>query len=273
MRLAFCFLSNNVSKFFKMDTTFHYSLQNILSTCVSSFTKNVLFNPPMQYCDHWYGWNVKYKIYHFRSVIDMFWMRQDSFDMAGHADLIYIGDDDMEFLTGSTAVINQCCAYMQDNPDCGAIYLGGNFGGEGYFHKDEIYVANRGALGTNRGILVRNRPELLNNKFHALGAMFDCAVGFSAMLDGYYIARRLHVPIEHHTKSILTEDHKDKFYNLDYIRTHGIRSKIIKEIGEWKERSEWPEEIFRMYRQASWRKGFSPKYHQDGSIINVSADL
>lgn len=266
MRLAFCFLSNNVKNFCKLDESLHYDVHDVSYSCVSSFTKNVLFNPPMQYCDRWDDWNVKYKTYKFRTPIDMFWMRQDSLDMAGHAELIYIGDDDMIFQKGSTAVINQCCVYMRDNPDCGAIYLGGNFGGEGAFHKDEIYIVNKGELGTNRGILVRNRPIVLDNRFHALGAIFDCIVGFTCLLDGLYIARRLHVPIEHNTTNTLEKDHQNLFYDLNYIQSYGIRGKVIELIGPWTDRKEWPKDIFGFYRREAMRKGYAPRYDILGGV-------
>jgi hypothetical protein len=266
MRLAFCFLSNNVRNFHKLYESFHYNVHDVSYSCVDSITKNVLFNPPMLYCDRWSDWNVKWKSYNFRTPIDMFWMRQDSLDMAGHADLIYIGDDDMIFQKGSTAVINQCCVYMRDNPDCGAIYLGGNFGGEGDKHKDEIYIANTGALGTNRGILVRNRPCVLDDKFHALGAIFDAIVGFTCLLDGLYIARRLHVPIEHDTKNVLKKDHTNLFYNSSYVQEHGMMGKVNKLIGEWKDYNKWPADIFGFYRREAMRKGYAPRYDVLGGM-------
>jgi hypothetical protein len=266
MRLSFCFLSNNIQNFQNMDQSFHFSLND--NSCISSFTKNVLFNPPIaRYC-YIPNWNYKWKIYHSYPTIDMFWMRQDSLYMAENADIIYIGDDDMEFKEGSTEVINQCCAYMQDNQDCGAIYLGGNFGGEGDFHKDEIYIANKGELGTNRGILVRNKPVILDNRFHALGAIFDCIVGFTCMMQGMYVARRLHVPIEHFTTNILKENHEQLFYDLNYINKLGIRNKVNEVIGEWTDRKGWPPSIFTQYRQAAMKSGYYPKYDIYGNITN-----
>jgi hypothetical protein len=220
----------------------------------------------MQYCDCWDRWNVKYKTYNFRDAIDMFTMRQDSFNMAKNSDLIFIGDDDFTFKQGSTEVINQCCWYMTRYPTCGAIYLGGNFGGEGDYRKNEIYIANKGHLGTNRGIIVRKRKIILDNRLHALGANFDAVVGFTCLMQGMYVARRLHVPIEHHTTQIMKEDHPNINYNLGYLRTHGIMSKVNKVIGEWKDHAVWPKNIFKLYRQAAMRNGRVFKYDVDGNI-------
>jgi hypothetical protein len=268
MRLAFCFLSNNIENFFYLHGSFHYDLNDVSYSCVSSFTKNVLFNPPIMHINYLEDWNINYKYYRFRTAIDMFQMRQDSFDMARNSDIIYIGDDDMKFRAGSTAVINQCCVYMKDNLDCGAIYLGGNFGGEGDFHKDEIYITNKGHLGTNRGILVRNRKDkLLDNRLHALGANFDAIIGFTCLMQGYYVARRLHVPIEHYTTKIMKKDHHDINYDLGFLRRHGIMSKVNEHIGKWEDHAIWPENIFKLYRNASMRKGWIPKYTPEGDVI------
>lgn len=251
----------------KLDLSFQYHVNDVSRSVVSSFTKNVLFNPPIPYYDRWDRWNVKWKTYNFRLHIDMFWMREDSLRMAEDADLIYIGDDDMEFKEGSTSAINQCCNYMQENPDCGAIYLGGNFGGEGDHHKDEIYITNKGHLGTNRGILVRNRDEeLLNRRLHAPGANFDAVIGFTALLQGYYIARRLHVPIEHHTDNVMKEDHVDPFYDINYMKRYGIMARVNEVIGDWNDHAVWPENIFTFYRQAVMRNGWLPKYDVQGNI-------
>jgi len=173
-----------------MEKSFHYSLHDVSYSDVDSFTRNILVNPPFPYMFHLPGWNCEYKTYNFRDAIDMFMMRQDSFKMARNSDIIFIGDDDFEFMHGSTAVINQCCLHMTENLDCGAIYLGGNFGGEGDHHKNEIYITNKGHLGTNRGILVRNRKGMMDNRLHALGANFDSVIGFTCLLQGYYVARR-----------------------------------------------------------------------------------
>jgi hypothetical protein len=264
MRLSFCFLSNRKVTFENLINNFHFEAD----VHVQSWTKNILLNPPIS--PHTYApyWNIKYKEYNSFPVADMFWMRQDSIDMAGHADLIYIGDDDMEFKDKSSEAINECCAYMEENIDCGAIYLGGNFGGEGDSHGNEIYIANKGALGTNRGILVRNRPVVMDNCFHALGAMFDCAVGFTCLIQGYYIARRLHVPIEHHTKTMLEYGHPNLFYDLKYINTYGIRAKMMEVIGgEWTDRQAWPKNIFSIYRQAAMVAGRELVYDIDGNIM------
>jgi hypothetical protein len=268
MRLAFCCLSNNIQNFLQMTKSFHYDLHDVSYSNVDSFTRNVLFNPPIPYLFHKDGWNCEYKTYNFRSAIDMFTMRQDSFKMAKNADLIFIMDDDFEFKKGSTAVINQSCLHMTENPDCGAIYHGGNFGGEGALHGDEIYITNKGHLGTNRGIIVRNRKEdLLDNRLHALGANFDAVIGFTCLLQGYYVARRLHVPIEHHTKNVMRENHPNKFYSLDYLRNYGIMSKVNKVIGRWNDHAVWPDNIFVHYRQGAMRNSRMLWYTVEGDII------
>jgi len=268
-RLAFCFLSNNYSNFTNMKKTFNYNLHHSSNNNVDSFTCNVLFNPPV-YNTHYYDetvWNVEFKKYNHGKVIDMFAMRQDSIAMAGHSEFIFIGDDDLEFRTGATETINQCVDYMVKREDCGAIYLGGNFGGEGDKHGTEIYITNHGHLGTNRGILVRNRPIVLDNDLHAPGANFDFAVGFTALVQGYYIARRLHTPIDHHTKNVISLDNPNVFYNLQFLQEKGIMSKVNKYIGEWVDHSVWPDEIFTKYNFSAYRKDFKPAYSCEGKIL------
>jgi hypothetical protein len=267
MRLAFCFLSNNIEKISALDKNFHYNINHISNDVVVSYTKNLLTNPPVPEYFYPLKWNTQWRTYYTDQVADMFSLRQDSLAMAGNADVIFIGDDDFEFKEGSTKVINQCCHYMEDNRDCGAIYLGGNFGGEGNKHGDEIYIANSGHLSTNRGILVRNRPNIMDNRLHALGANFDFVIGFTCLMHGLYIARRLHVPIEHHTSNIIKKDHKNLFYDLDYLRTKGIMSKVNKVIGKWEDHSIWPENIFREYRQMSMVCGMIPRYDIYGNIL------
>ena len=267
MRLAFCFLSNNVQNFLQMIKSFHYDIHDATYSDVDSFTRNVLFNPPVPYMMHKEGWNCEYKTYNFRSAIDMFTMRQDSFKLGKNADILFIGDDDFEFKKGSTGVINQCCVHMTENPDCGAIYLGGNFGGEGEHHGNEIYISNKGHLGTNRGILVRNRKVILDNSLHALGANFDAVIGFTCLLQGYYVARRLHVPIEHHTTKVMKHDHPDINYDLGYLRRCGIMSKVNEVIGKWEDHAVWPENIFKYYRQSAMRRGVKFYYDVEGNII------
>jgi hypothetical protein len=251
-----------------MDKSFHYDLVCGGNQCVGSFTRNVLFNPPIpKSLTYLYKkWNIKWKTYESDDRVDFFSLRQDSYDMAPHADIIFHGDDDLEFQVGSTAAINQCCFYMANHPDCGAIYLGGNFGGEGDRHETDIYIDNKGHLGTNRGILIRNRKNILDNRLHALGCNADFLVGFTALLQGYYVARRLHVPIEHHTTKILSEDHPDPNYDLKIIKQRGIMDKVNTVIGKWEDHSVWPENIFKEYKQNAMRKGFAPKYDSYGNI-------
>jgi hypothetical protein len=265
MRLAFCFLSNREDGIRNLNLNFQYDI-NAFPDIIDSFSKNILINPPIQYDAYISGWNTEWIEYHSAPTIDMFSLRQDSLAMARNADIIYIGDDDMAFKEGSSEVINECCSYMQDNPDCGAIYLGGNFGGEGALHKDEIYITNKGHVGTNRGILARNRDEILDNRLHALGANFDAVVAFTCLLDGLYVARKLHVPIQHYTTNIMKEGHKDIFYDLNYLRTKGIMARVNEVIGKWEDHAIWPENIFKYYRQAAMIAGYIPKYYEDGEI-------
>jgi hypothetical protein len=268
MRLAFCFISNTddglreLIKYFKYDCA-------LPPYVVDSYSKNILINPPLAPdCFIGHDWNVEWRAYISFPVLDMFSLRQDSFKMARNADIIYIGDDDMHFeYQKSSFVINECCEYMMLNQDCGAIYLGGNFGGEGDTHGNEIYITNKGHLGTNRGILVRNREQILLNRLHALGANFDAVVGFTCLLQGMYVARRLHVPIKHFTTNVMEEGHPNKFYDLEYLRTQGIMSKVNQVIGKWEDHAVWPENIFTMYRQAAFVRGFVPKYDIEGNIL------
>jgi hypothetical protein len=265
MRLAFCFLSNNQEKFINMATSLCYSPTEYSN--VYSYTLNVLLNEPFPRNYQNKEWNIKYMQIFSKDVLDMFSYRQASLEMAGNADIIFIGDDDFEFTHKSYNVIDDCVTFMWDNPDCGAIYLGGNFGGEGALHGDEIYIANKGHLGTNRGIIVRNRKQdLLDNRLHALGANFDAVIGFTCLLQGYYVARKQHVPIEHHTKNVMREGHENKFYDLNYLRKYGIMRKVNEVIGFWDDHAVWPVEIFAHYRQAAMVNGRMLFYDIDGSF-------
>jgi hypothetical protein len=267
MRLAFCFISNNDDSLRELIKYFHYEM-NIPPYVIDSYSLNLLTNPPLQ-SDMYFNadWNIRWKVYISHPTIDMFSLRQDSFEMAGNAEIIFVGDDDMRINYESSQTINECCQYMLEHPDCGAIYLGGNFGGEGDHHGDEIYITNKGHLSTNRGILVRNRPNILDNRLHALGANFDFALGFSYLIQGYYIARRLHVPIDHLTNNIMRENHPNMFYDLTFLKSRGIMSKVNKLIGSWTDHSVWPEGIFAQYRQMAMVRGFTHKYDIDGNIF------
>jgi hypothetical protein len=250
-----------------MDNRLMYDIHHPSNSCVDLFTKNVLFNN-VEYCDCWGYWNVECKYYHHGSVIDMFTIKQDSLAMARNFELIYIGDDDFSFQEGSTEVINQCCAYMQDHLNCGAIYLGGNFGGEGDLHGNEIYITNKGHLGTNRGILVRNRYMVLDKRLHAPGANEDFVIGFTCLLQGYYIARRLHVPIGHsRERNHMSEDNLNMTYNLNFLRNCGIMSKVNKLIGQWDDHNIWPKNIFHYYSSMARDRNFIPVYSDTGEII------
>ena len=268
MRLAFCFISNNVNRFHKFSENFNYNIVDPSNTCIDSYSKYVLFNPPMPFCNRWDDWNVGWLNYTPRGAIDYFSLRQASLDMAKNSEIIYIGDDDFIFQEGSTKVINQCIAYMQEYRDCGAIYLGKNFGKAGKNHGEGIYISNSGHLGTNRGILLRNRSEdLLDNRLHALGANEDFVIGFTCLLQGYYIARRLHVPIDHsRERNNLEEDNPNINYNLQYLRSKGIMSKINEHIGEWHDHNFWPKNIFKIYNHSARDKGWQPKYSTHGEI-------
>jgi hypothetical protein len=273
MRLAFCFISNKKDNLLKLMAHFHYFITK--NSCIDSFTKNVLINPPIQkdfpqqlFLGH--DWNFKWKSYHMSSYIDFFWLRQDAISMADNADFIFLGDDDMVFREGSSEAIDECCLHMKEHPDCGAIYLSDKFGNEYKTHDKEIYIINSGHISINRGILVRNREIAMDNRLHAVGACDDWAVGFTAMMQGYYLARKLYVPIEH---PVVTRIGKmgDKGVNIgsdiDFLKTEGIFSKIDEVIGPIEDPGIWPKNIFRLYRQAAMLKGFVPKYDADGEMI------
>jgi hypothetical protein len=266
MRLAFCFLSNHEDGLRNLIKNFEYDM-NAPPYIIESYSKNILVNPPLQPDIYIHEWNVEWRRYESSPTIDMFSMRQDSLAMARNADVIYIGDDDMRFEEGSSEVINECCQYMDEHQDCGAIYLCGTLGGLGTQYGEEIVVANDRHLSLNRGILVRNRSEILDNRLHALGANFEFIVGFTCLLDGLYVARRFHVPIQHLTKNIMKEGHENLFYDLDFIRNRGIVNRVNDVIGKWNEHVIWPENLFRLYRQEAMKKGFLPMYHADGEII------
>jgi hypothetical protein len=246
-RLAFCFLSNNLEKLYKMEKNFIYKNKD---SCIDSFTVNVLVNPPVKNGYFHPKWKTKWTRSFTDGPIDYFTLRQESLDMANHADLIYIGDDDFSFKEGSTEIINECCQYMINNLYCGAIYLGGKFGGEGAQRGDKIFIANKGSLGTNRGIILRNtgRDWLMDNNMHALGACEDATIAFSMLKNGYYIARRLNVSsIDSVSLGVISEDNENINYNLQFIKEKGIRYKVGQYIGTWDSRTEWPENIWSMY--------------------------
>jgi hypothetical protein len=268
MRLAFCFMSNNMKNMNSLYFNFKYNM-NEPPYIIESYTKNVLINPPLfpDYQEEIPLWNTKWRSYNSSPAIDFFSMRQDSLEMAGNADVIFVGDDDFKFEEGSSEVINECCVYLEENPDCGAILLGANFGEEGKSHRDEIYITNKGHLNTNRGILVRNRLDIMDNRFHALGALEDSIISFTCLLDGYYIARRLHVPIEHVVeRNTLRSDHHNINYDLDFIKNRGIWNKVTEILGEWEEQSIWPGMIWKEYRRACMVNGRIPKYTIEGCI-------
>jgi hypothetical protein len=267
MRLAFCFISNQQEKLKELHDNFIYDIYHESNRCVSSFTVNVLTNPPISRAFYLGDWNFKWISIKSRNATDFFSLRQESIKMTLWADIIFIGEDDMKFLPGSTEVINQCVDFMRLNPQCGAIYLGGNFGGEGAMHDDEFYIANSGSLGTNRGIMLRNRPELLDNSLHALGACEDAIMGFTALMQGYWIARRLNIQsIIHENTHRISEDTPDINYSLPFIRNEGLRYSVGKIIGPWESRTEWPPNIFAHYRRACIVRGFTPRYTYEGEI-------
>ena len=268
MRLAFCFMSNNLGNFYALSRNFSYDMA-APPYVIDSFTKNALTNPPIFDHEELATWNCQWKTYNSFNAIDYFSIRQDSLKMAGNADFIFVGDDDFKFRLGSSSVINECCRYMWENHDCGAILLGANFGEEGLMHEKEIYITNKGHLNTNRGIILRNnRQELMMNAFHALGAMEDSIISFTCLMDGYYIARRLHVPIDHidERNSILT-DHPNINYDKNYIVTQGIWSKVHKQLGGWYDQNIWPKGVWSHYHQMSMIRGFTPKYDYEGNIL------
>jgi hypothetical protein len=106
----------------------------------------------------------------------------------------------------------------------------------------------------------------LDNRLHALGANFDAVVGFTCLLQGLYVARRLHVPIEHNTTQIMKEGHLNLNYNLIYLLEYGIMAKVNEAIGKWEDHAVWPENIFQHYRQAAMRNGYDFKYDVEGNI-------
>jgi hypothetical protein len=268
MRLAFSLMCAYVERFGKLRESFHYKIGDP----ITSFTKNALTNPPFQryyyYDFNTPDWNVEWKCYNpSEGLIDFFSIRQDALDMSPHADFIFMLDDEFVFKEGSTEVINQCCRYLYDNTDCGAIYLAGNFGGEGDHHGDEIYITNNKLLSLNRGIVLRNKPVNMDNRLHGLGWADETVIGFTNLIQGYYLARRMHVPIEHDSINWLSEDNKNLNYNTNYIINEGIGVGINRTIGKWNKLDVWPENIFNLYRQAAMLKGFVPKYDVDGSVL------
>jgi hypothetical protein len=268
VRLAFCFMSNDLRRAVGLSSCFNYTI-HVPPYIIDSYTKNLLINPPMIPNDVQLlsDWNVKWKCYNSGTATDFFSIRQDSLDMAGNSDLIYVGDDDFLF-NGASGIINECCVYMDEHQDCGAILLGANLGGEGEKHGNDIYITNNGHLNTNRGILVRNRHTVMDNRFHALGALEDTIISFTCLLDGYYIARRLNVPIKHSVeRNTLMEDHKNQNYDLKFIQTRGIWNRVEEVLGEWPDQNFWPKGIWGEYRQAAMINGFEPKYDPIGEII------
>ena len=264
MRLAFCFMSNSQLSIYELEKNFIYTCKD---SCIDSFNVNVLTNPPVSSLFVHPIWNMKWINYKSSGPIDYFHLRQSSLTMAENADLIYVGDDDFKFKEGSTEIINQCCLYMKYYPDCGGIWLGGKFGEEGARHKDKMFITNKGSLGTNRGIILRNRPELMDNRLHALGACEDAVIGFTVLMQGYYLVRRLNVScIENGEQEILTEDNSNINYNLEFIRTKGIRSKVNQVIGQWDSRTEWPKPIWSLYRDACIKTGRTTRYTNEGII-------
>jgi hypothetical protein len=249
-----------------LSKNFKYSIATPPYT-VDSFTKNILVNPPIDSAIGLAGWNVKWKIYHANYCIDYFSIRQDSLEMAQNADVIYVGDDDFKFDIDASKVINECCLYMIQNPDCGAILLAANFGGLGEITGDQITIVNNGHLNTNRGIIVRNRPKLMENRFHALGAMEDSIISFTCLMDGYYIARRCNVPIRHIVeRHTLREHHDNPNYDLNWLKHYGVWSKVSKLLGGWEDQNIWPPGIWTHYRQAAMVFGRIPRYTPEGEI-------
>jgi hypothetical protein len=269
MRLAFCTMSNNIERITEMDRNFNYHIYED-NNIVSSYTKNLLTNPPVPEYFYPIKWNCQWKIFHTnKPLVDYFSLRQASIAMADDADLIFIFDDDFVFLEESISAINQLCYYMFDNQDCGAIYCGGNWGEEGKEHGDEIFITNKGHLNTNRGILVRNGPLVMYEEFHGLGACEDWAIGFTCLMHGNYIARRLHFPIMHRIeRNTLEVDHKNINYDIGYILTKGVLSQVMKVTkSKFDLSGEWPSGIWQMYRRMAMTTGQVPKYDVNGNII------
>ena len=268
MRLAFCFMTNNIERLFSLKKNFIYDV-NVAPYIIDSYTLNVLTNPPIAPELFLKKWNVKWKKYHTESpAIDYFSIRQDSLDMAGHSELIYVGDDDFKTRDNFSEVINECFLYMYRNKDCGAIILGANFGEEGKLHGNDIYITNNGHLNTNRGIILRNREKLMDNNFHALGAMEDSVISFTCLMDGYYVARRLHVPVDHIVeRNSLRENHENINYDFSFLKNRGIWNKVHNILGGWPDQNVWPKGIWKFYRRMAMVNGFVPRYDQDGHII------
>jgi hypothetical protein len=268
MRLAFCFISNKLRNLQKLEGNFHYFLTK--NSCIDSFTMNVLTNPPInRFSFINEKWNIRWKSYHMSPYIDFFWLRQDAIVMADNADFIFLGDDDMVFREGSSEAIDECCIYMKENPDCGAIYMSNKFGDEYKTHDDKIYVINKGHISINRGILVRNREVVIDNRLHAVGACDDWAIGFTAIMQGYYLARKLYVPIEHPVVTRIGkmgEEGVNIGSDIEFLKTKGIFSKINEVIGPIEDPGIWPKNIFNLYHQAAMKKGFVPKYDVEGEI-------
>jgi hypothetical protein len=262
-------MSNNLQNFYALGKNFNYDMA-VPPYVINSFTKNILTNPPIYDAENLATWNYKWKSYNSFDATDYFSIRQDSLDMAGHADLIFVGDDDFKFRYEASKIINECCRYMLDNEGCGAILLGANFGDEGAKHNDDIYITNDGHLNTNRGIILRNRKgrSLMKNSLHALGAMEDSVISFTALLDGYYIARRLHVPIDHIVeRNSIKIDHVNPSYDKNYLVKKGIWSKVHMQLGGWYEQAIWPKGLWREYRRMAMIRGFVPKYDEFGNIV------
>jgi hypothetical protein len=262
-------MTNKLQNFYALGKNFHYDMA-ANPRVIDSFTKNILTNPPVWKHEELATWNCLWKTYNTPDqLVDYFSIRQDSLNMAGDAEYIFVGDDDFKFNEGSSEVINECINYMWNNNDCGAILLGANFGEEGAKHGDEVYITNNGHLNTNRGIILRNnRKELMVNAFHALGAMEDSIISFTCLLDGYYVARRLHVPIDHIVeRNSIMLDHTNINYDKHFILTQGIWSKVHKQLGGWYEQHIWPKGVWSHYHQMSMIRGFTPKYDYEGNIL------
>jgi hypothetical protein len=267
MRLAFCFLSNKQEGVRNLMRNFNY-IMDVPPYVIDSCSYNLMCNPPLQ-SDFYINdaWNVEWVTYHSTPTLDMFSLRQDSLAMARNADVIFIGDDDMIIDQKSSSTINDACLYMDNNQDCGAIYLCGNLGGMGDKLGEGIHIANSGHLSTNRGILARNRSIMLDNRFHALGANFDFIIGFTCLMHGFYVARMFQVPIEHLTKTRMRVGHENQFYDLDFIKDKGIMHKVNEVLGEWTNHEIWPKEIWKEYRQAAMINGRLFHYDEFGNII------
>jgi hypothetical protein len=101
---------------------------------------------------------------------------------------------------------------------------------------------------------------VMDNRLHAVGACDDWVIGFTAMMQGYYLARKLYVPIDHPVKTRLEGS------TLEHLKTKGIFSKISEVIGPIEDPGIWPKNIFSLYRQAAMRNGFVCKYDVKGGI-------